>query len=1147
MTNKEDEQQLLQDASTLLMFANVAAKQQQQYKTSPTESPSQPQHVESPINTTAIPLTQPVVSVPAPVILHSPEQQNRPPPFSPVNQYPNVIPSGHPIPHQVQFTSHIPVSVPHPPQQAQQLQSPSIVHPGTPQFHRVSPPVPVISSNNSSPKESSRKTSKSSISVLMNSPEPETVPQPQSQPITIIPAPVPLPIQELKPKPVEIYPRSTQISLSALVSPPLPSTSGSAPTNNHEKVHHRSKSSPEIERSQLPQHQLSPGPGLSGINIESGQRNTNNAVIAAAALAAAADIPLPLKHVKEEVKINVPVIPPPQPQPQSHPQITEQSPDDTIKDEDQLTEPENDDKTDDEKTEEEIVVKSNDILPPKNQEPVTQSQPEKKEPSKEQQEFNNKQEQFNIPPLSSYQVDADSGLIGCICGIDDDDGFTIQCDVCYRWQHCLCMGYKTNEEVPEDEYTCYYCDKTKWGKFNAEECRIETLERLDSDFKNSQRTLDSISTPSSEFVDDDSIGDQNNKEKQKNGAGVGAGKRKHSNSEKVDKRRKVVENGVVEKKKESTPIETTVVEQPKAPTVIVPNKDNELLEDGVTSETYQSGYYKLRTNDYKKKSIKEFFLESGQTFYQEYLNLPKTDQQKRTLRDIEIMTQNQFKSLKMSKILLPNYQKYLAEHKLLIKKKNFNKTSIQVKQYLDNQKQKFNGISKLSLFISSNDSEVLTIPENTIIIEYLGEIDLFENYIKDTINQYSMWGTPKPKVLKTNLKLTEEKDLDLIVDSRFVGNESRFIRKSCPSSSNCRIQPIYIPEQNSFRFLVVTSKPIVLKSESADEELRLNWEWEADHPILKLYENNNSEKFDILTNAHKSALISYIDNILHFVECGCSTSSSYSSCAIFKIKKATSYLLRSTRKASSISNINLAKSKDELILPKKEKEYISWSDRLVERDNVIQMNLTLTTQSTKANDEVPVVESQTEHTEQNGAVTASLETSPRGVRSKPDGLFSIPYKQQLMVNNKQFLRKIAEIKNEDNNENEGAKYDIEDGFQISSDMVIKIENNIDDKLKPIVEEVEAKIAGQLESIPIVNSAKVDEAVSIPEKLITLEHKTASLVDVRTNSIGTIAAPITDNKNIVKKEETVNVKEPVPSPPKVVKKLSFADYKKKMKE
>lgn len=143
------------------------------------------------------------------------------------------------------------------------------------------------------------------------------------------------------------------------------------------------------------------------------------------------------------------------------------------------------------------------------------------------------------------------------------------------------------------------------------------------------------------------------------------------------------------------------------------------------------------------------------------------------------MSMPEFKAIRLSKLNLPNHLNYISEHKNnLSKKKLFNDTSIQVRQYSDNQKQKFNGISKLSLFITSTNSDSLTIPANTAIIEYLGEIDLFKNYVRDPINQYSSWGTPKPKVLRTSLKVAQDNNLEVVLDSRFVGNESRFIRKA---------------------------------------------------------------------------------------------------------------------------------------------------------------------------------------------------------------------------------------------------------------------------------------------------------------------------------------------------------------------------------
>lgn len=54
------------------------------------------------------------------------------------------------------------------------------------------------------------------------------------------------------------------------------------------------------------------------------------------------------------------------------------------------------------------------------------------------------------------QGDDDGGVIRCICGINDDDGFTIQCDRCLVWQHCACFGMSSSS-VP-DEYLCELCD-----------------------------------------------------------------------------------------------------------------------------------------------------------------------------------------------------------------------------------------------------------------------------------------------------------------------------------------------------------------------------------------------------------------------------------------------------------------------------------------------------------------------------------------------------------------------------------------------------------------------------------------------------------------------------------------------------------------
>lgn len=66
-----------------------------------------------------------------------------------------------------------------------------------------------------------------------------------------------------------------------------------------------------------------------------------------------------------------------------------------------------------------------------------------------------KERRASVP--ESYIVDPDDGVITCICGYDDDDGFTIQCDHCYRWQHAICYGIEDENDAPDD-FLCNICN-----------------------------------------------------------------------------------------------------------------------------------------------------------------------------------------------------------------------------------------------------------------------------------------------------------------------------------------------------------------------------------------------------------------------------------------------------------------------------------------------------------------------------------------------------------------------------------------------------------------------------------------------------------------------------------------------------------------
>ncbi|KOG98346.1 histone-binding protein SET3 [Saccharomyces eubayanus] len=85
---------------------------------------------------------------------------------------------------------------------------------------------------------------------------------------------------------------------------------------------------------------------------------------------------------------------------------------------------------------------------------ITTEEEEEEEEEKEVE----KRTQWPVP--DTYIVDPDAGIITCICDMNDDDGFTIQCDHCNRWQHAICYGIKDVEMAPDD-YLCNSCDPRK--------------------------------------------------------------------------------------------------------------------------------------------------------------------------------------------------------------------------------------------------------------------------------------------------------------------------------------------------------------------------------------------------------------------------------------------------------------------------------------------------------------------------------------------------------------------------------------------------------------------------------------------------------------------------------------------------------------
>ena len=897
------------------------------------------------------------------------------------------------------------------------------------------------------------------------------------------------------------------------------------------------KSPPSLEHN-------SPGPASvtlsGGINFETKTRNSQNAMLAAAALAAAADVPLPLSKKREEEQvaeignsrletktaelregfskqINGEVIP-------KEGEVIDKNvtktdyveinrnkhlrPDTSLEHTDQnsdgLKEPFIDRYTKEQKGFSSIVSL------PTNEEDVDLKEQKNTESTVRDSRDGYVSEQIKdivIPSLEEYKVSPDSGLIGCICGVEEDDGFTIQCDICFRWQHCLCMGYNTGDEVPEDEYKCYYCDKSKWTLFDFQKCREKTLKRIE------QETLDE---------------DTNEKENV-------ASKRKLSPSEKIDDKKKRKTEKSISMKEPSPDTKSPkndVMQQSLQQSRIydfIPNYDNELLEDGCTTEAYQGVYYKVMKNHFKNMKCESLIKDFTKYFHD---TISKSRSKIET--DIELLSSNEYNAIKFSDIILPNRISHRKQTNMQ-SKHCFNGTSIEVKSIVENSKQKFNGLSKYGVFISNTDGKVdVPIPEGISIMEYCGEIDLFDNYVKDPLNQYLLMGVPKPHVLRIPLKYINEDihTIELVLDSRSLGNETRFIRKSCPATSNCKLRKIFVSEANEFRYIVQTSKPISLSADQKEKELKLEWDWDDLHPIKKMYPaadkdiQRTSHKglhFDDFSDDEKAYLIKSVHLIRDFIECGCDNDDEQNSCAISKVKKATAYLLRFSRKASNLSAVNLSKSCDDLIDIKKSKHHSSWKRRSEMRDKEIKLKLKIA--DSPYNNIL---------SENDSGVKASYSEGDgdhffmRSVDNSPKmfdlGFLTPSSNRTLILRHNKLKDFFAQDQGEDSfpNINKVAEKISEIPIPLVSTLYMKIEDEIDQELKLLKLQSDANSADMRSKSP-----KDDRNVTLKN---SLQPKNVTL-----------------STNVSTHEKSCN--EPLTGlseKPTTVKKLSFADYKKKMK-
>ncbi|AOA61686.1 SET domain-containing protein 3 [Komagataella phaffii CBS 7435] len=435
-----------------------------------------------------------------------------------------------------------------------------------------------------------------------------------------------------------------------------------------------------------------------------------------------------------------------------------------------------------------------------------------------------------------HRVDPDSGLIGCICGSTEDDGYTVQCDRCFRWQHVACI----DPVAISDEnavYWCYLCNPTAGTR----------KKRAIQDSKTNKRRRGPNTPPLLDASNEDnSIPNTDNRTK---------GSR--STTPKAPEERSIPK------------------EKRRAKTI----KELEESDDSLMfKENPETLYYSIDSNEYNDKLVKTFVEQ-----------LPSSS-------SLQEQSMTNLSNAKLDKAL------------------DQISSRLNVRTYSENGKQKFNGISKLGLFLD-DDAE-----PNSYVISMLGKVEFKQTYVEDRTNQYSIWGVEKPNVFF-------HPSLPVVFDARGLGGKSRFIRKSC--FPNCEIKTVLTKDGKGCYFVVTTTKEI-----KAGTELTLPWNWDRNSPMRSILEGL---PFDRIEAHKKPQLVRAVENILNFCECACAIPAN---CGLFKVRKATSYLFRSTRKTnqSNLSNgpVNSLNKYDEIYKTENFSDHIPIQTRL--RNRTLQID-----------------------------------------------------------------------------------------------------------------------------------------------------------------------------------------------------------------
>ncbi|KAI4893268.1 hypothetical protein NFI96_019668 [Prochilodus magdalenae] len=80
-------------------------------------------------------------------------------------------------------------------------------------------------------------------------------------------------------------------------------------------------------------------------------------------------------------------------------------------------------------------------------------------------EYNQDLDSLTMEDFQDDEDESSNEIVRCICEMDEENGFMIQCEECMCWQHSVCMGL-LEDSIP-DQYICYICRDPPGQRWSA--------------------------------------------------------------------------------------------------------------------------------------------------------------------------------------------------------------------------------------------------------------------------------------------------------------------------------------------------------------------------------------------------------------------------------------------------------------------------------------------------------------------------------------------------------------------------------------------------------------------------------------------------------------------------------------------------------